>query len=192
MADDQSGIVAAGGWCAPSETIYAFANERDRFHQLLYGQAEPTQEEIDAEIDRRMRVYLDELKAWTETQAFLREVAAWEPLGLPKAILALHSHHEQKWGVAGHVDIRCSECEVDEHSVQWPCATARIVLAQKLIAVPDELEYEEPTKPVRDESNPRWPFPAGPVDDEFAFPEVSVARGGLRFATGPHAGTGIQ
>lgn len=175
-------VVAAGGWCAPSETIYEIATGMNTRERMLWrGEVEPTQEEITAEIDRMMAEYLDELKAWDETQVFLRRVEhAHIDHGLPARILALHKR-------SGSVPKWCNECEYDEHPVLWPCPTARLALTMYLEPrfIPAEPRYEEPVKPVRDESNPRWPFPAGPVE-EFPFPEVQAIRGGLRFPFSTH------
>lgn len=180
-----SSFVAAGGWCAPSEIIYDIENMNTRERRLWRGEVEPTPEEIATEIDRMMAEYLDDLKAWDETQVFLRRVEHAHARGLPQRILALH-HREVRW---------CRHCNGQEgdpyDEPAWPCPTARLALLMYLEPrfIPDEPRYEEPAKPVRDESNPRWPFPSGPIDP-FTFPEVSVRRGGIRFYTGlePHLG----
>ena len=170
--NDQPAIVG-GGWCAPSETIYELGRLNDRKRALWSGQVEPTPEERQAAADALYEQEVQDNRNWFDTGVFLERVKAHTFDALQQAILDLHA-------LCAHGI--CAQCG-DEYPVSWPCPTARLILTHVGITVPDELVYDKPAVVLQDDSNPRWPFPAGPVDP-FTFSLVSTVRGGIRFDTG--------
>lgn len=183
MADDQP-IVAAGGWCAPSETIYSMVGHSEQMSRemlLAWGRAEPTPEEITRARMEHHEHFLADTVAHLDTKAFLAQVEATNfGTSLARSILELHQHYEQKWGVSDGVDLCCSHCEEGENRVQWPCPTVQVVLKYAGVEWPDRIVPVEPVW-APDESNPHWPYPAEPVELGFTLPEVSIRRGGITF-----------
>jgi len=166
-------IVAAGGWCAPSSTIYALAGTRGHVEDLWRGRVEPTAYEISTAIVEQEEVYEDAMRAWTATQRFLTAVGNYRWAGLAKEILELHSN----------VHGSCALCTgFDGESVEWPCSTVRVVVRSVGLVVPSEIEHDRPVKPTPDPTNPRWPFPPGPVP-WFDMPSVRVSRAGISYGT---------
>lgn len=175
MADDQPGVVAAGGWCAPSETIYELATGMNARERMLWrGEVEPTPEERQAAADELYAQEVLDNRNWFDTGVFLERLKRITFTGVAKDILDLHARTES--GI-------CNVCVTGwETSVQWPCSTALIVLRAWMDDIPEEFVYEKPEPVVQDPDNPRWPFPSGPVDP-FTFPEVKATRGGIRYPT---------
>jgi hypothetical protein len=171
MADEPS--IVAGGWCAPSETIYELTTGMDSRERALWrGLVEPTPQERQKAADKLYEQETIDNRNWFDTGVMLEKVKALRLGPLAAAILGLHQRDERH--------NFCVHCD-DERVVMWPCSTARVVLHSVGIKVPDEVVYDKPKPVVQDPDNPRWPYPAGPVDDPWTFPSVSVARGGLRF-----------
>lgn len=164
---NERGMVSAGGWCAPSETFYG---TRSRERDLWLGLAEPTAEEIATATRDLHERYAEDREAWERTQAFLDVHRAVRYEGLAREVLDLHALED-----GGN----CRTCYADSE-VAWPCTTARIALRSAGVDVPPAVLHARPEPPRPDLDNPRWPFPAGPVD-EFAIPQVSVLRGGARY-----------
>jgi hypothetical protein len=151
-----------------------------RSEALAWGHAEPTAEEIAAERDRVGERYAEQVTAWTETKAFLAELAAADLSPLVRDVLNLH----QRTGDHDYaVCEACSGC-CDSHAV-WPCGTARLLIRDAGIEVPDDLVFETPVLPIPDPDNPRWPFPAGPVTLGDLFPTITTNANGIRYDTNP-------
>lgn len=207
--NDASDGIIAGGWCAPSETVYQMGDDptltpgemfnvdgdlvtsmkptvremlagKRRRAELWAGTAdpEPTDEEKRIVVEWMHRQYVAELEQWQETQHFLGKVKRHKFVGLAAEIMGLHANE----------DTACAVCtdEWTGSNHTWPCATVRLVLDAHGIDVPEELVYDKPVEPTPDPGNPRWPFPALPANplDFITFPEVSTARGGLKFRSG--------
>ena len=168
-------IVGAGGWCAPSGTIYDRTCGPSREDALWAGLVEPTQEERQAAADALYEQEVQDNRNWFATGVFLGRVEAHEFDDVSKAILDVHAREERH--------NFCTHCD-DERVVMWPCHTARIVLKFAGIDIPDEVIYDKPKLVLQDNDNPRWPFPAGPVDTRLTIPLVSVPRGGITFDMG--------
>jgi hypothetical protein len=170
--------VVAGGWCAPSETIYQLGTgESSRETMLWHGLVEPTQEERQKAADELYEQETLDNRNWFDTGVMLGKVEQMHFGPLAKAILALHRRDERH--------NFCVQCD-DERVVMWPCATVRVVLHSVGIKVPEEVIYDKPKPVVQDNDNPRWPFPAKPLTQAeiFGFPEVSTRRGGISFGGG--------
>jgi len=168
--------IVGGGWCAPSETIYDLSAGNSREHLLWSGLADPTPEERQAAADQLYEQEVQDNRNWFSTGVFLERVKAHEFDSMQQSILDYHGATES--GI-------CNVCVTAwETSVTWPCHTARLVLTHVGIEVPEELVYDKPEPVLQDNDNPRWPFPAGPVDTRLTFPEVGVSRGGIKFDMG--------
>lgn len=171
---EQPGIVAAGGWCAPSETIHAMA----RREALWWGRATPTEEEKRVEIEKLNADFPRDMEAWAATQQFLRDLERYylpSAAGLAKAVLTRHARGTSN---------ECVFCETDGQGVEWPCPDAYDAIRDLGLQPPDEPVYDKPVEPVPDPDNPHWPFPKGPVDPLGMFPAPTVSRGGVHFDTG--------
>jgi len=169
-------IVGAGGWCAPSGTIYDLTCGPSREDALWAGLVEPTQEERQAAADALYEQEVQDNRNWFATGVFLERVKAHEFDAMQQSILDYHAATES--GI-------CNVCVTAwETSVAWPCHTARIVLKFAGIDIPEELVYDKPEPVLQDNDNPRWPFPPGPVEVGFSMPEIRVSRGGIKFDMG--------
>lgn len=169
-------IVGAGGWCAPSKTIYELGAAHSREKALWRGLIEPTQEERQAAADALYEQEVQDNRNWFATGVFLERVKAHEFDAMQQSILDYHAATES--GI-------CNVCVTAwETSVAWPCHTARIVLKFASIDIPEELVYDKPEPVLQDNDNPRWPFPPGPVEVGFSMPEIRVSRGGIKFDMG--------
>jgi hypothetical protein len=142
-----------------------------RSEALAWGHVEPTAEEIAAERDRVGERYAEQVILWAATRKFLAEVEAADLSPLVREVLALH-HRTGDRDYAGCE--ACSGC-CGAHAA-WPCGTARLLIRDAGIEVPDELVFETPVLPIPDPAHPRWPFPAGPVTLADQFPKVTVPR----------------
>ena len=169
--------IVGGGWCAPSETIYDLSAGNSREHLLWSGLADPTPEERQAAADALYEQEVQDNANWFHTGVFLERVKAHEFDALQEAILELH-HIEVRHGNAS-----CEGCPEDDSygPPSWPCPTVRLVLTHVGIDIPEELVHEKPAVVLQDNDNPRWPFPAGPVDSRLTIPPISVPRGGITF-----------
>lgn len=180
MAEDPSEFtteVTSGGWTAPSETIYDLMGSGARDEALWRGMVEPTPEERQAAADQLYEQEIIDNANWFQTGVMLEQVKRTHFGPLANAVLELHAREGS----------RCRTCADGSGYgwglVPWPCATARVILASVDITVPDEVIYDKPDPVVQDRDNPRWPYPAGPVDTRLTLPEITVNRGGLRYPT---------
>lgn len=163
-------VVAAGEWCAPSTIPLPVSRE-----SLLWGgHVEPTEDERRAAAEGLYEQYLADKAAWEETERFLARFEAWKPAGIEKEILELH-------GMDRGFCVHCGSVGDEFDEPTWPCATVRLILHNNYIDVPQRLVYIEPQSLWQDENNPRWPFPAGPVDPFLTIPLLRINRGGVRF-----------
>jgi len=147
-----------------------------RSEALAWGRVEPTADEI---AQARVAVgerYAEAVIHWAATRKFMAELDAVTLSPLASAVLDLHRRD------ATNGFPLCAACE---HPTYWPCTTARIVLDDVPLDVPEELVFETPVLPIPDPDNQRWPYPAGPITWADLLPIAAAPRGGIRYETTP-------